>query len=389
MHLAPTLPPPIDERTELTAEEAARLRTCLLAEGLRLDEAARAHLAVAAKPALRVRSGSCGGLDLVLPGGRYANCPIHERFVHASPLSLELDLDQLFIRDARRRFERVPVAPVPTPAYYGRLAGDGTPLQRTGQLCSDRLGIGLTNICTYYRSRASRCRFCSIGQNVEDERARKPLEAIVEVVEAAYTDGVAPARHLLLGGGTPEGPDAGAIAIAQAARAIKARWPQPIYAMLAPPADLGYLELLRDSGVDEIGMNVELFSDEAARRYIPGKRAANPLSRYLAALERAVELFGPINTRSITVVGLEDAEATVDGVELLASRGVMPILSPLRPLRGTPLERFPTPSASALWELTLRAAEAAERHGVPLGPTCIACQSNTLTPAWHPLYRFY
>jgi hypothetical protein len=373
----------------LTPDEVARLRVYLLAEGLVVSSDAQDHLTSAAKPALRVRSGSCGGLDLVLPGKRYVNCPIHEHFVSASPFTLTFDREQLFIHDARQRFSDVPAWPVPTPDFYGRLASDGTPLQRTGQLCSDRLGIGLTNICRYYRSPTSRCKFCSIGQNVIYERANKTLETISETVDAAYADSVAPARHLLLGGGTPEGPDAGAIAIAETARMIKRRWSQPIYAMLTPPSDFQYIDLLYESGVDEIGMNVELFSDEAARRYIPGKRAANPLMAYFAALEHAVSLFGPMHTRSITVVGLESATETVKGVAELACRGVMPILSPLRPLKGTALERKRRWSASALWDLTRRAAEAADRYDMPLGPTCVACQSNTLTPSWHSEYRFY
>jgi hypothetical protein len=379
-----------DHTAPPAALETARLKIALLAAGARVSNTAASRLNDGGKPIMRVRSGSCGGLDLILDDGTYVNVPVTERFAASSRFEVDADTTaDLVITDTLERFEPSAARSVRAPEYYGRRATDGTPLHRVGQLCSDRLGIGLTNVCTYWRSESKRCGFCSIGLNVATENGSKRLAQMVEAAGAAYADPVAPARHLLLGGGTPDGPDAGAIAIAAAARAIKERWPQPIYAMLAPPADLGYLELLRESGVDEIGMNVEIFDADAAERFIPGKHAAIPLERYLTALERAVELFGPVNTRSITVVGLERAETTLAGVDMLASRGVLPILSPFRPLAGTRLENHARLSSDALWDLAVQATDVAAASDMPLGPTCIACQSNTLTLPGHPLYRFY
>ena len=364
---------------------ASQLKTRLLSEGLVVDLEGLA--ATAAKPALRVRSGSCGGLDLVLSDGTWVNAPVHEPFARTSSLELRVGggLPVLWVDGARSGV----VALVPTPAYYATGTTGGTPMQRVGQLCSDRVGFGLTNVCTFWRSRDDRCRFCSIGSNGPQEQTRKSVDDIVQTALAAIDDPVAPARHVLLGGGTPDAWTAGIPEIAEAAAAIKAQRAIPIYAMVTPPRDLALLEVLADAGVDEIGMNVEVFTDQAARRYLPGKHRAIGLATYLAALERAVELFGPINTRSITVVGLESPDATVEGVRQLASRGVMPILTPHRPLVGTQMADHPRQPGRALWELTLRATEAAAAHDVPLGPTCIACQSNTLNVPGDRHYRLY
>ena len=365
--------------------EMTKLKLRLLSEGLRVE--LTASDAVGARPALRVRSGSCGGLDLILPDGTWVNAPIHERFARSSPIRLvsgrdgpELDLDEA---------DRLPVRLVPPPAYYAQRSSNGVPLQEVGQLCSDRIGVGLTNACTFYRSRADRCRFCSIGMNTGTERGNKADDDIVEAILAALRDPVAPARHILLGGGTPNRDDAGAARIAALSRRIKLHTRAPIYAMLAPPRDLTHLSALIAAGVDEVGMNIEVFDEAAGRRYIPGKQAAMSREEHLRALERCVELFGPVRTRSIVVVGLEPVDDTIAGVARLASMGVLPILSPLRPLDGTLLQDHPRLSASEMWEVTQAAAEAADRFGVPLGPTCIACQSNTLTYPGHELYRLY
>ena len=374
--------------TEASATTVAQLKTALLSLGLRAEPNVLRE--VGAKRPLRVRSGSCGGLDLVLPGGVYVNCPVREPFALASPFRLVTRDGALAIVDDRCG-ESVIVEALSEPDYYARHASDGTPLSQIGQVCSDRLGVGITNRCVYWDSRSKRCKFCSIGLNVRTshEKRDKDLHGIVEVVQAAYTDRV-PSRHLLLGGGTPKGPDSGAVAIAEVARAVKARWPdRAIYAMITPPEDLAYIDLLHDSGVDELGMNVEVFSTEAAARFTPGKHRAIGLGGYVAALEHAIQVFGAIHTRSITVVGLEPMQDTLAGVGLLASFGVMPILTPFRPLVGTEMEHHPRPSPEWLWELTVAAAQVCEPLGVPLGPTCIPCQANTLNAPGHALYRYY
>ena len=369
----------------------ARLRIALLAEGLRVDAETQRTVLRAARPALRVRSGACGGLDVILPDQTYVNCPTKEHFARRSRFQLVQRDSGLWIEDdlAGPWPRSVPVDLPPRPVFYDEHATDGTPLTRVGQVCSDRLGIGMTNVCTFWRSRSRRCKFCSIGLNVATEEANKPVEHILAVVDAAYGDSAAPPRHILLGGGTPEGPDAGAIAIAKAARAIKARWDRPIYAMLAPPDELSYIDLLSEAGVDEVAINIELFDAVAAAHYTPGKWAKYGHGGYLRALEHAVEVFGPVHARSIMVVGLEPPETTLRGVDALASRGVMPILSPFRPMVGTELEHHPRMSADELWELCLAADEIAQSHGVPLGPTCIACQSNSLTVPGDSRYRYY
>jgi hypothetical protein len=373
------------------SRELARLKTALLASGLRVARDVQRRVARYARPPMRVRSGACGGLDVILPDGTYVNCPTREHFAGQSQFALVTDGEALRIEDRAGGPwpGSVPVQLPPRPEFYDRHASDGTPLARIGQVCSDRLGIGLTNVCAYWRSSARRCKFCSIGLNVATEEARKPIEHIVEVVDAAYSDPTASARHLLLGGGTPEGPDAGAELIAAAAAAVKARWDRPIYAMLAPPDDLAYIDLLAESGVDEVAINIELFDPGAAAHYTPGKWRKFGHAGYLRALERAVEVFGPVHSRSIMVVGLEPPEATLRGVEALVSRGVMPILSPFRPMVRTELEHHPRMSADALWAVCEEAHEIAASYDMPLGPTCVACQSNSLTVPGDRRYRFY
>lgn len=341
----------------------------------------------------RVRSGSCGGLDLLLPSGLMVNAPLNEHFAKSSPFRLHWNADQGASISDERTGESVRIQIPPTPAYYqDKYCSSGKLMVKVGQICSDRLGVGLTNRCHFWSHKAERCQFCSIGLNADsgDEVRDKALDEIIEVADAAIADPILPARHVLLGGGTPSTSDAGARRIAEAAERIKQKHPDvPIYAMIVPPDDRSWIRRLRQAGVDELGMNVEVFSEAAGARFMPGKHKAIGLTGYLAALETAVDLFGPVNTRSIILAGLEPADETVAGVARLAAMGVMPILTPFRPLVGTPLEFYERWSVTRMWDLTVACTDAIKHYKVPMGPTCIPCQSNTMTASTHDLHRYY
>ncbi len=371
---------------------SARIKNLLLAEGLRISPAVQTALKGRAKPPTRVRSGSCGGLDLILPDDVHCNAPTEEWFAKESPYCLGTTGGKWYL-EGRSLAETVPVTLVPSPAYYAAPRSRSVQPRAIGQLCFDRLGIGLSNRCVFWNRKHTGCQFCSIGDNVGTEEHDKELDEILEVARLAFTDPASPAAHLLLGGGTPSTPDAGALRMADVARKVKERWSQSIYAMLAAPDDPAFVDVLWEAGVDEIGMNLELFDDFAADRFMQLKHQRKPRALYERALRRAVDRFGPVHTRSILIVGLETVEATLDGVRWLCERGVMPILSPFRPLRGTPLEHHERVEGARtggdLTAIAERAQGIADRYGLPLGPTCIPCQGNTLNVADHALYRHY
>lgn len=376
----------------LLRHDVVVLKTELLAAGLAIAPSVAEVVAANGKPSMRVRSGSCGGLDLVLSNGDYVNCPTEESFARESPYVLTADAGEFCIRGPH---VADPVRLVSAPAYYEAATSRGTPARTVGQLCFDRLGIGLTNNCRFWTKDHRGCQFCSIGLNVGVEERDKELADILEVVQLAYSeeDRFARAAHLLLGGGTWPSPDATAARIAEVTRAVKSVSDRSVYAMLVPPDDLSIVDEICDAGVDEIAMNIELHDADSCRRFLPLKFAAADKEQYARALARSVARIGPVNTRSILIVGLESRADTLGGVRWLCEMGVMPILCPFRPLTGTQLENHQraegTRSGAELFSLAEEAQEIADEYDLPLGPTCIACQGNTLNVPGHPSYRYY
>lgn len=359
-----------------------RMKVAVLAEGIRISASARAFLfesgSQRAKRALRTRSGVSGGLDLDLGGGIFVNAPVNEVFAIAAPTLLDIADKQTLV--LRRGRTEVPVDAVPEPAYYEMSSRKAdVPLMNIGQMCSpDRFCYGMTGpSCSFWPS-SKRCKYCSIGQNYNDDARRKAESSYIEALEAAVNDEILPARHVLIGGGTPPGDDMGASLAAELTQVTKMHSTVDVYVMIAAPLEDRWIHHLKDSGVDELGMNLEFWSDEAWSAYIPGKQARIGKERYLSALELAAGLFGPVKTRSIVIAGLEPLEATLHAVKELVARGVMPIISPFRPLDGTLLAARRGAAIDDYLRLMGDALDVCADAGLPLGPACNPCQNNTL-----------
>lgn len=159
--------------------------------------------------------------------------------------------------------------------------------------------------------------------------------------------------------------------------------------MIEPPSSLSKLKELYDSGVNEIGINIEIWDRKIAKRIMPGK-AETALDDYLEVLKYCRNLWSERGAvRSILLVGLEPIQNTLEAVRRLSELGVMPILSPFRPVPGTELENYP--SVDQVQQLTVwnQAKKICEEFDVPLGPTCIGCQNNTITLPFGDKYKYY
>ncbi|ADG19547.1 Radical SAM domain protein [Paraburkholderia atlantica] len=209
---------------------------------------------------------------------------------------------------------------------------------------TDVLATTVLQTCIRYESRKKTCKFCAIGQSLAAGRtiARKTPEQLAEVARAAVLlDGV---RHMVLTTGTPPTPDRGARILCESAFAIKAAVDLPIQAQCEPPDDDVWFERMRASGIDTLGMHLEVVSPEVRARVMPGK-ASVPISRYMEAFRAAVAVFGKGQVSTYILAGLGDtAEAILSISRELIDIGVYPFVVPFVPISGTPLEDHPAPT---------------------------------------------
>jgi len=349
------------------------LKLELLSKGLRvnLDLNSFQH-----KEPLRVRTGASGGLDLSLSHDVFVNAPVNESFAKNSDLILKKTNNRFIITsDLLEPFE---VTLFSEPNFYKKRTSTEISMRQIGQMCTgDRLCIGLENKC-YFWSTGEQCQFCSIELNRNEETYPKIVSDICEVIGEAEKETKHPMCHIDFTSGTFPPPDHGAVYYSSIIKKVKEITDKRIYVMICPPFDLKYVDCLYDAGVYEIGYNIEIFDKKIAKEIIPGKANRIGFDQYTKTLKRAVDLYGEIKTKSALLVGLESKETTLKGVDFLCQLGVMPVLSCFRPLSGTRLERQRPPSTYQMAETFFESLEIADSYGMPLGPTCIPCQNNSL-----------
>jgi radical SAM protein (TIGR04043 family) len=175
----------------------------------------------------------------------------------------------------------------------------------------------------------------------------KELDGISNVV---FTSGVAPDEEKAL------------TKYAEICSEVKKQTGLPIQLQIIPPEDLGWLQRLKSSGVDALGVHIETFDPEVFKKVTPGK-AMIGLDRYIETWKEAVKVFGRWSVSTYVLVGMgEKIETVLDGAELCAEIGVYPFIVPFRPIAGTPMENVKPPDAETMEYVYAEAAKVLSRY---------------------------
>lgn len=339
--------------TRLDHAGAARLKAAVLTHGVTFTPAALSYASSSsAKGLQRVYNaprGAAAGApqEIVMtdPDG-YRLCvsavaPVPGR----EPLSVDVVDGSLVIRNSRWTGAEVEVALVRQPAYYLETLPSGQPITRVVSSCGEtELNVWPWHDCAITQL----CRFCGVNRVqrragggdllTARELGRSRSDAIeawfadlavavkIAVGDPCYADELFP---MIISGNLADGMlDRQAEIYADIAREIRPLLGdkpghEGLVAMSAPPNDLGLLALQADAGITTMAINLEAFDEDAFLRECPGK-ARIGRERYLAALARSAEIFGPGFAWTNFVLGLEPIDRLLDGCATLAALGVVP-----------------------------------------------------------------
>lgn len=352
-----------------------------LANGLRIDPRVLDRLGGPGRLTIHEYT-TTGGITLELAGDVLVNAPFDEPFCAESPLRLTVREGSLRLElgSASVEVERV----LPLPGYLDMVDAHGNAVADTTMSHADRIRVSPINGCAY------NCGFCDMAATRYRPRAAAQVLAGIDV---ALTDDQLPARHLLISGGSPargmthqDDFEHVCRAIVRHVRRATEGYADPFEVdimMSARPDGDAFVERMVAEGVTGFSLNVEVFSDQHAQDVLPLKYRFTR-EHLEPMIRRAVELLGGSSgrVRSLIIPGLEPVDRTLEGIEWLATLGCSPVISPFRPARGTRLSAASPPAPETLRTVLDEARSIVRRHGVALGPRCVACQHNTLAFPW-------
>jgi radical SAM protein (TIGR04043 family) len=323
-------------------------------------------------------AGPAGGHDFVIAEWYCVNIPILAQFTKNSPFTIRLESDHWKLY--RGDVFQADVSPVSKPKFYDKCTSDGISMYKIALLHGqDCLGSTVYQRCTYWRM-GQPCKFCGIELSLEYGRTIefKTGKQLGEVAREAAAEGRV--KHVTLTTGTPATVDKGANLLAQATKGIREAVDLPIHVQLEP-CDRGSLKLLRDMGVDTVGINVESFDSEILGNMCPMKSS---ISECFKSLQYAVEVFGEGQVSSFVLVGLGESDQSIlEGAKRMAQMGVVSFVVPFRPISGTPLGSWRPPRPERLIRVCREVGKIMREHRLDPRESragCVRCGSCTALP---------
>jgi len=355
-----------DFTTAILNKSILHIKISLLNQGVIITEEARELIQKHGK----IRNAVFSAIDLTIMEDLHINCPTDVKLIYLTPWTIKVNNNNLKLYYYDNEISDVSIDMADP--FANRLTKSGLPYQRISFWATDRMRIHHTISCIFKKCNVG-CAFCEIPK----QNHLLCVDDVFEVIDF-YLSQQNTFRHFLIGGGS-ESYEQEAEHITQIATYIRQKSDKPIYLMCLPPKDLSVIESWYNIGITEIAFNLEIYNRDLAKNYMPGKGAIS-LAQYLSALEKAVSLWGKSgNVRTLFIAGLEKKDSLLEGIEKVCSIGVMPILSVFRALYETDLQNMVPPSNAWLYDLYCQSELICQKYNLHLGPSCPACQNNTLS----------
>ena len=300
----------------------------------------------------------------------YFNLPLGHttgfRANHRSQFSLEYENGQYFI--VKNGNELTKVSFLERPKYYGLKTSDGTNMHTVAVNYADgHAFVAYSNEC-YLKDKGTVCLFCNINATKDNYGESQGItwkypNQIGETIAAAYSEGF---KHLTISGGfIPERREVDYYL--DVAESIKEHTGHDDFngtACIGAPRDLTVIDKYKEVGYSTLATNLEVWDRHFFKAYCPGKEEhCGGRDHWIKAIEYAVKVFGFGKVRSFLVGGLEPKTTTLEGLEYLASKGVVALCSPWCPNPGSALEGHRSPTWEWHVEVALKNTEILRKYG--------------------------
>lgn len=152
----------------------------------------------------------------------------------------------------------------------------------------------------------------------------------------------------------------------------------PIGVSLKTPTKKSLLRL-KDCGVCEMRLNLEIYNAELSTYLMPNKK----IDEIIHSIKIAVDIFGKNKVSSNLIIGLGESDKDIlNGIDKLAEIGAIATLYPYDPL-DIENDTFKRPSTERIYRLALKHKEILEKHHLnpnELKTMCCACAASHLYP---------
>jgi hypothetical protein len=354
------------------SQSGSRLNPCeleidLFCKGMRIHSSC--ELEKDSRSFARARAGLGSGLELIIPHEKkniWLNVPVIEHFAQYSPYELRKEhRDYYIIHTVENMVYRVSIPPAPH--WFTHQTRSGIPMKEIGVLQGTYLGVYVGDVCSFWKSDPKEnCKFCATGLNVGHsgaDRARKCVEDVIEVAQTAKEHSNITFTHFNTGYQDGLGLDL----CAPFVKGIKEEVGTLVGVQAIPTTDMGKYDWLIDLGCDHFSFCYELHNPTYFAKYLPGKERAIKQETFFKALEYTSRQLGKGRCSGEIIAGIEPVEDTLRAIDYICSVGAFPTVCIFRPVRGTEMEDYPSPTYADMRVVFKHVYESCMKYGVPVG----------------------
>lgn len=284
-----------------------------------------------------------------------------------APYHVELEDGRYVLYNKKQLIDEVTF--IEKPKYFNKYTSDGIKMSTiAGEVGKTKITVAYSNECAL-KDKGLDCKFCNI--NATKSRfadlqgiAWKTAKQIAETTKEAYKEGYQ--RITITGGFIPERREVEYyIDVAEAIREATGLKDFGGTACVGAPADLDVIDKYKEAGYSAISSNMEIWDENIFKTICPGKEAiCGGRQNWINALKHEVEVFGKGNVRSFFVAGIEPKSTLLEGIEYLASLGVVAIPLHWLPNPGSELEGHRAPKAEWYTDLYLKTYNILKKNGL-------------------------
>lgn len=291
------------------------------------------------------------------------------RWDRRSAFSLQVEGNQFYLHHHEKRL--FPIEFLKRPGYYRFKTTDGTPMNTVGVYQTDgSISVAYSNECAL-KDKGQDCLYCNINATkdtygeVEGIHWKYPKQVAETFAAVLKERGNQYSRLNITGGFIPERREVDYyIDVAEAVKEEIGTDDFNATAVIGAPLDLDVVEKYKEAGYRTMAMNIEIWDKNIFKTICPGKEEqCGGWEHWVKALEHAAAVFGFGRVRSNIVAGIEPKQSILEGVEYLASKGVIAFAGPWCPNPGSALEGHRSPEPAWHFDLARKIAAIHRKAG--------------------------
>ena len=288
-------------------------------------------------------------------------------YKHNAPYHIEKEDDAYVLYHEKELIDEVTF--IEKPKYFNEKTSDGVKMNTIAQeVGKTKITVAYSNECAL-KDKGLDCKFCNINatkNNFADLQgiSWKTAKQIAETTKEAYKEGYQ--RITITGGFIPERREVEYyIDVAEAIRDLTGLDDFGGTACIGAPADLEVIDKYKEAGYSAISSNMEIWDANIFKTICPGKeQICGGRQNWINALKHEVEVFGKGNVRSFFVAGIEPKSTLLEGIEYLASLGVVAIPLHWLPNPGSELEGHRAPKPEWYMDLYVKTFHILKKNGL-------------------------